>query len=143
MLFLACESARKSVRDLIEFEPNNAENGITILLCELPCWRFLVDNFPCTDVRHKRLLLRQARYKEVIPKFIDDVRIAVKKAEKRAAEMAEAKARGETGSKSADRLANREEVYRDWKKAGEMLEDLEKAFADAMAVLPNKEPAPA
>jgi hypothetical protein len=67
MQFLTLESARKAVRDLIEFEPASAENMITILLSELPAYRFLVDNFGEGDVRHTRLKLRRDRYQEVVP----------------------------------------------------------------------------
>jgi hypothetical protein len=128
MLFLACESARKAVRDLIEFQPNNAQNTITILLCELPCWRFLIDSFPRTDVRHKRLLLRRPRYQDVIPKFIDRVRSDLETTAK---------------AESADRSPDQDEVYRDWKKSEEMLDDLVKAFADAMADPPKEQTATA
>ena len=59
MQFLAFESARKAVRDLIEFEPNNAENKITIFISELPLYGFLLKHFQKGDLRHARLKLRQ------------------------------------------------------------------------------------
>ena len=67
MQFLAFESARKAVRDLIEFEPNNAENKITIFISELPLYGFLLKHFQPGDLRHARLKLRQKRYEVVVP----------------------------------------------------------------------------
>jgi hypothetical protein len=66
MQFLAFESARKAIDDLIEFEPSHAENKITILLSELPAFHFLLDQFTNEDVRHKRLELRRHEYPDII-----------------------------------------------------------------------------
>jgi hypothetical protein len=57
MQFLALESARKAVRDLIEFEPNNAENTIMILIGELPLYGSLLNHFLKTDVRYARFAI--------------------------------------------------------------------------------------
>ena len=43
MLFLMLESARKSLEELIEFEPEQAESKIMILLNELTAYCFLLD----------------------------------------------------------------------------------------------------
>jgi hypothetical protein len=76
MQFLAFESAREAINDLIEFEPNHAENTITILLSELPAFRFLLNQFPNeNDVHHQRLILRRSEYPrllEALEKKIDD-----------------------------------------------------------------------
>src|SRR5262245_17471787 len=69
--FLTFESARKAVRDLVEFEPTHAENTITILISELPLYRFLLDNFSPGDMRHTRLQLRLERYHEIVPQLCD------------------------------------------------------------------------
>jgi hypothetical protein len=67
MLFLAYESGRKAVEDLIEFEPTAAENTIVILLTELKCYSFLHTHFAPDDVRHARLKLREVDYKQELP----------------------------------------------------------------------------
>ena len=61
MQFLAFESARKAILDLVEFEPTQAEELITVLLSELPAYRFLLDHFDM-DFRHRRLALREPEY---------------------------------------------------------------------------------
>lgn len=67
MLFLAHESARNAVEDLVEFEPANAERKMVILLTELKCYAFLITEFGESDLRHMRLKLREAEYKEEVP----------------------------------------------------------------------------
>jgi hypothetical protein len=73
MQFLAFESARKAVRDLVEFEPNEVENTITILMSELCAYQFLLGQFPSgengadgEDFRHARLRLRRDSYRAAV-----------------------------------------------------------------------------
>jgi hypothetical protein len=66
MQFLALESARNAIKDLVEFEPKQAEDMITILLSELPAYGFLRQQFR-GDIRHRRLKARDAAYREDIP----------------------------------------------------------------------------
>jgi hypothetical protein len=66
MMFLGYESARKAVKDLIEFEPTAAENMMVILITELKCYCFLVDYFKGDDLRHSRLELRRSGYKTIV-----------------------------------------------------------------------------
>jgi hypothetical protein len=102
VLFLGFESARKSIKDLIEFEPTRAENSIIILLTELVCFSFLCEYFKDSkirfmdlqrqevatggkdalkfkrlsqefEVKFKRLELRAAEYQEIVPPLIDRV----------------------------------------------------------------------
>jgi len=102
MLFLGFESARKSIKDLIEFEPARAENSIIILLTELVCFSFLCEYLKNSEIRFrdlqrhevatggkdalkfkrlceefevkfKRLELRAAEYQEIVPALIDRV----------------------------------------------------------------------
>jgi hypothetical protein len=63
-LFLAYESGRKAIHDLIEYEPPAAENEIVILITELRCYAFLVEHFAKEkdDSRHMRLMLRAPCY---------------------------------------------------------------------------------
>lgn len=66
MQFLAFESARLAILDLVEFEPRQAEDLISILLSELPAYRFLLDHFD-DDFRRRRLVLREPDYKRDVP----------------------------------------------------------------------------
>ena len=63
MLFLALESARKAIHDLVEYEPQQAERKISILISELEAYGFLCGHFPDKDdIRLKRLLMRKRNY---------------------------------------------------------------------------------
>lgn len=65
MLFLAFESARKTIHDLVEFEPEQAERIIVILISELEAYGFLCSHYTIeSDIRRKRLLLRRRSYEE-------------------------------------------------------------------------------
>jgi hypothetical protein len=69
MVFLGYESGRKAVKDLIEFEPTEAENTIVILLTELPCYCFLCEYFKRDELRFSRLKLRESYYKNEVPEL--------------------------------------------------------------------------
>jgi hypothetical protein len=74
MTFLGLESARQAIGDLVEFEPDEAERTIVILISELEAYRFLRDQYADeNDVRHQRLALRDAVYREVMPRLYRDV----------------------------------------------------------------------
>jgi hypothetical protein len=64
MVYLGYESGRKAVKDLVEFEPTEAENTIVILLTELPCYCFLCEYFKHDELRINRLKLRENYYKK-------------------------------------------------------------------------------
>ena len=65
MLFLALESARMTIHDLVEFEPEQAERIIVILISELETYGFLCSHYTVeSDIRRKRLLLRRRSYEE-------------------------------------------------------------------------------
>ena len=66
MLFLGLESARKAIKDLVEFEPKQAEDMITILLSELLAYGFLREQFR-GDLRQRRLEARDEAYRREIP----------------------------------------------------------------------------
>lgn len=61
MQFLALESARHATRDLVEFEPTQAEGIMTILLSELVAYGFLRERFK-DALRQGRLRAREAEY---------------------------------------------------------------------------------
>ena len=66
MQFLGLESARKAIKDLVEFEPTQAEDMITILLSELLAYGFLREQFR-GDVRQRRLEARDVTYRREVP----------------------------------------------------------------------------
>jgi hypothetical protein len=72
VLFLGYESARKSVNELIEFEPTCAENTIVILLTELVCFTFLCGYLKDKndDLRLRRLRLRQDDYEKLVQPLV-------------------------------------------------------------------------
>jgi hypothetical protein len=69
MVFLAYESGRKAITDLVEFEPVAAERKVVILLTELQMYGFLVNFFGHDDIHYKRLKLREADYKIKVRKL--------------------------------------------------------------------------
>ncbi len=65
MLYLALEAGRSSVGDLVEYEPEQAERTIIVLLSELKAYQFLVQEFRGSkDMRESRLLLRWETYRK-------------------------------------------------------------------------------
>jgi hypothetical protein len=71
MVFLMLESARNSVVSLVEFEPEQAESEIVILLSELIAYGFLVKHYENSssyqpDARLERLKLRQFEYPGIV-----------------------------------------------------------------------------
>jgi hypothetical protein len=75
MAFLAYESARKTIVEMIEYEPTQAEAMVTSLVSELSAYGFLTKWFDTeTDIRGRRLALRAKGYRELVPKLCDQVR---------------------------------------------------------------------
>jgi hypothetical protein len=75
MMFLGLESARKAIKDLVEFEPDQAERMIVILISELQAYRFLREQFVDEeDIRHRRLELREPDYEKLVPALCDLVK---------------------------------------------------------------------
>jgi hypothetical protein len=64
VLFLAYESARKAIKELIEYEPTKAENMMMILLTELECYTFLCEHYKDDALRFERLAFRFDEYKD-------------------------------------------------------------------------------
>jgi hypothetical protein len=74
MLYLAFESGRLAIEDLVEYEPERADDIITILISELEAYRFLRSQFiDEADVRHQRLMLREPQYTRLIREIHDQV----------------------------------------------------------------------
>jgi hypothetical protein len=70
MWFLAYESGRKAIEELVEFQPTRAECVITTLITELKCYTFLIkyfgEHFQDDDPRYLRLILRNQGYKDEV-----------------------------------------------------------------------------
>jgi hypothetical protein len=72
MQFLGLESARNAIKDLVGFEPTQAEDMITVLLSELPAYGFLREQFK-DDLRQRRLASRDLTYRKEVPALHDMV----------------------------------------------------------------------
>jgi hypothetical protein len=130
MQFLALESARNTVRDLIEFEPNNAENTITILLSELPAYQFLLTSFPEDDVRHTRLELRRGRYQTIVPQIYYHTEDQYTKYNDTDTLNKQSRHRART---------DLDELRRDWDKAHRMLKELKTRYEATIGELPRRD----
>lgn len=71
--FLGFESARKAIRELVEYEPTQAEDTCTILLSELSAYAFLREQFK-GDLRQRRLAAREEGYRRTVPELCRRVR---------------------------------------------------------------------
>lgn len=91
MIFLSYEKAREIVGDLIEYEPDQYECIVMILVTEIEAFGFLRKHFSETDdPRSMRLALRVADYRKWVPDFCRQV-----------AELAETDPRWEKASTTA------------------------------------------
>jgi hypothetical protein len=66
MLYLGLESGRKAIKDLVEFEPEQTERTIVILISELEGYAFLLQAFPAGDIHKRRLMLRWPAYERLV-----------------------------------------------------------------------------
>jgi hypothetical protein len=70
MLYLALESGRNAMNDLVEFEPTHTERTMVILLSELDAYYFLRDKFRDPNELHNdRLILRGPTYAGLVQKI--------------------------------------------------------------------------
>jgi hypothetical protein len=74
MLYLGLESARYAICLLVEFEPEQMERTIVVLISELEAYRFLCSQFTGDDVRRQRILLRERDYRKLVPLLIEFVK---------------------------------------------------------------------
>ena len=115
MLFLAYESARKSVDDLVEFKPDKIERQMVILITELRCYALLMKRFvDHDDLRCKRLHLRESEYKDLVPKLLSAVRSET----------------SQTNEK------------KDWSQAHETVKELEDRYRDVFGDVPEDKKIP-
>jgi hypothetical protein len=125
MQFLAFESARKAIRDLMEFEPNRTENTLVILLSELPAYGFLMKRFASSEDPHRaRLELRREQFEIAIAREYCSTKQG----------LADVR-RSRRGWKKALLPVNKNiaEMRRDWEKAKGLLPDLGRLYHEVFA----------
>jgi hypothetical protein len=114
MLFLGLECARKATDDVVEFEPEQAERKIVILISELVAYRFLCSQFhKSADFHYERLRLRVAGYQRDVPAIIQLV----------TDEFAVATTRAQLNAACQD-------VLQRWNQANKLLPEVRRRFAD-------------
>jgi hypothetical protein len=119
MLFLSLEAGRDSIEDLVEFEPEQAERTIVVLLSELKAYLFLLKEFADPEEMHaRRLSLRGETYQELIPRLKYQVKEGVQHAETKLD-----KAKAADGPTAE--ISLRELELRIWRGADELLPALE------------------
>jgi hypothetical protein len=142
MMFLTLESARKAVRDLIEFDPNQVENTINILINELYAYQFLMRQFgeqcgdSTEDFRYARLRLRLESYREIVGRTywraIDGKRYwteyTAKARDLMLAPSSAAESKSETEQSRRRNAALDFELARHWVKAAETAHELENRY---------------
>jgi hypothetical protein len=74
LVYLGYESARKAIKDLIEFQPDKAERLSVILVTELRCYAFLRRYFCHDSFRSSRLQLRVPVYKQEVAELYLEVK---------------------------------------------------------------------
>jgi hypothetical protein len=72
MMYLGFESGRKAIKDLVEFEPEQAERTVVILISELAAYGFLRGHFK-DDMHQGRLALREAEYRTLVKDLCDQI----------------------------------------------------------------------
>ncbi|MEI9986550.1 MAG: hypothetical protein WDN69_27285 [Aliidongia sp.] len=127
MLFLGLESARLAVTDLVEFEPEEAERRIVILLSELEAFTFLCEQYRSDDMHYKRIMLRRPEYERLIPPLMREVET---RRERELAAM----------PKPPPGLVAK---LPEWEPAWRLLADLDKRYTAALAAADRRRPSAA
>ncbi|HLM98688.1 MAG TPA: hypothetical protein VK335_05375 [Bryobacteraceae bacterium] len=118
MLFLGLESGRLAIKDLVEFEPEQAERSIVILISELVAYRSLRTHFTDEhDIRYQRLMLRLPRYHDDVPEL---------------RRLVEASRKAEVDAGIADPSVSK------WEPAWRLLDELKKVYDTAIAPVEPK-----
>ncbi|QUD88933.1 hypothetical protein [Phenylobacterium montanum] len=124
MLFLGLESGRKSIHHLVEFEPEEAERILVILISEIEAYHFLRQQYPdATDMHHQRIILREADYRREVPILIDQVDRSYRVAE------SAAKAADSFGDKAG--LENALRKLMNWEAAERLLPEVWRRYEAA------------
>lgn len=140
-MFLTFESARKAVRDLIEFDPNQVESSINILINELTTYNFLLQQFGVSDetraqdFRYARLKLRQNSYREIVGRTywraIDRKEYWTNRATietQKLARIPHIQLESDVGREQIRRISVECEFAKQWAKAAETAHELEKRY---------------
>jgi hypothetical protein len=126
VLYLALESGRHAINDLVEFEPDKTERTIVILISELSAYRFLREQYKSpADMHYSRLILRGPEYQQLVPELCDLVH-----AHKPAA--LAAVQRGAPRDESQDGVR----AARLWLSAFQLLGELRKRYDELVAAFP-------
>jgi hypothetical protein len=118
MMFLGLESARRAIGDLVEFEPEEAERTVVILISELEAYRFLCRQFTDKqDVHRQRIILRDTEYRAIVPALCDSIKA------------------GKESESAGDAATDSPELRRDsqWEPALRLLPELCKRYLAAIA----------
>lgn len=119
MLYLALESARKAIDDLVEYKPEQTERKMVVLLSEIEAYCFLRSQYGSREeTRHQRLELRYAEYRVLVAQLRELVE----------------KNNAQQGFASPDRkqapAPPRTLRERLWRQAFELLHELDQRFDD-------------
>lgn len=126
MLYLALESGRHAIKDLVEFEPDQTERTIVILISELSAYRFLREQYTKpSEMHYDRLILRGPEYQNLIPHLT-----AVVRSHKPAAQSAAARGTLRDDSRDSARAA------RLWLAAFQLLRELEGRYEELVKQFP-------
>jgi hypothetical protein len=130
VLYLGLEAGRDSIHDLVEFEPEQAERTIVILLSELKAYLFLLQEFANSDdMRERRLLLRWETYQNRVAHLRSDIKKGVKCA--KAAHAAAIAARC-----SQTEISTKTLTLELWEGAEKLLPDLELLYQKLEVTIP-------
>jgi hypothetical protein len=127
VLYLALESGRHAIRDLVEFEPDQTERTIVILISELSAYRFLREQYRNpSDMHYSRLILRGPEYQELVPRLCDLVH------SQKPAALAAVQRGGALRDESQDSVR----AARLWLSAFQLLGELRKRYDELVAAFP-------
>ncbi len=114
MLFLGLESARNSMCDLVEVEPEWAERTIMILISELEAYLFLSRQYTVAlEMHHERIMLRGPVYRNLVPELCCCVEA------------------GKASKMAGTRLQEPQQVGQ-WEPAYRLLPELKRRYEDAI-----------
>jgi hypothetical protein len=131
VLFLGLEAGRDSIHDLVEFEPEQAERTIVILLSELKAYLFLLQEFANSDdMRERRLLLRWEKYQNLVADLDSRIKEGVERA--KAAHVAATGVR-----RSQTEISTNALTLELWQGAEKLWPDLELLYQKLEVIIPK------
>jgi hypothetical protein len=125
MLFLGLESARLAIKDLVEFEPEQTERTIVVLISELEAYAFLFREFHVMrDFRARRLRLRWDDYRSLMKYLIERVDDGIAAGEKNFPS-------GMIGNETSTEYGQ----YKIWRAARELMPELDRRYIEAQNLM--------